>query len=55
MRVVHIDAVFRNARWFTAHRYLAAANASNQVVLHLDDDLVPGERTMQLLVGERGR
>ncbi|KAL3893339.1 MAG: hypothetical protein SGPRY_014301, partial [Prymnesium sp.] len=49
--VRHIDAIDLNARWFTAQRYHAAAGATNEVILHLDDDLLPGEATLQLLVG----
>lgn len=50
--VRHIDAIDLNARWFTAQRYHAAAGATNEVILHLDDDLLPGEATLQLLVGK---
>ncbi|KAL1526255.1 hypothetical protein AB1Y20_014975 [Prymnesium parvum] len=49
-QVVHVDSVALNQKWYTAHRYHAAARARNDVLVHLDDDLVPGERTLQLLI-----
>ena len=45
-RVLHIDSISANRAWFTAHRYFAAAKARNDVLVHLDDDLLPGEATL---------
>ena len=37
-----MDSAALNAEIFTAHRFFAAAQGANDVLLHLDDDLVPG-------------
>ena len=49
-RVRHFNSSSFNARWFTAHRFFVAAQSANAVVLHLDDDLVPGEAMLQALI-----
>ena len=46
----HLNQTSLNLRWFTAHRFFAASAAKNDVVLHLDDDLVPGEAMLQALI-----
>ena len=48
--VRHLDSTRLNAEVFAAQRYFAAANASNDVLLHLDDDLVPTEPMLQALI-----
>ena len=53
--VRHVDSTARNAEHFTAHRYFAAARSANEVLLHLDDDLVPGEAMLQALTLARPR
>ena len=46
----HIDTHELDARMVTATRYHAATLARNDVLLHLDDDLVPSEATLQRLI-----
>ena len=46
----HINATSLNARWYTAHRFHAARQASNEVIVHLDDDIVPYAPMLQALV-----
>ena len=48
--VRHVNSTALNARVFTAHRFFAAAQSGNEVLLHLDDDLVPGEAMLVALV-----
>ena len=39
-----------NAKYFAAQRFHAAATAANDVLVHLDDDLVPTEAMLQALI-----
>lgn len=48
--IVHRNATRENAEVFSAQRFFAAAGASCRVLVHLDDDLVPGGPMLQALV-----
>jgi hypothetical protein len=47
-RARHLNSTALNARWYTAHRFFAALQSKTDVVLHIDDDLVPGEPMLQV-------
>ena len=49
-RVRHIDNVKINKNVYVAQRYFAARSAANAVLLHVDDDIVPGEAMLQALI-----
>lgn len=57
-RVRHLDAIALNTEVLVAQRHFAGRNATNAVLLHLDDDLVPSESMLQALIdrvaSERG-
>lgn len=48
--VRHINSVALNTEYFTAHRFFAARESRNAVLLHMDDDLVVGETMLQALI-----
>ena len=48
--VRHLDSAALNDEYFTAHRFFAARASRNEVLLHMDDDLVVGEAMLQALI-----
>jgi len=48
-KIVHVNATSSNSRVGCAHRYLVGTQARNDVLLHLDDDLVPNNAVMRAL------
>ena len=55
-QVRHIDVVALDASGIrVASRYFAAGTARNEVLLHVDDDLVPTEWMLQQLIGRVAR
>ena len=48
--VRHIDSTALNEEYYTAHRFFAARESHNEVLLHMDDDLVVGEAMLQALI-----
>lgn len=48
-KVRHLDGSLESARIGAAERYLAAGRAVNEVIIHVDDDVLPDGRNFQLI------
>ena len=46
--VRHLDSIALNSEVYAAQRYVAGANATSSVLVHMDDDIVPSEAMLQV-------
>lgn len=49
-KLIHLDFVDLNAKWGCAARHMAALEAKNDVLVHLDDDLMPSSEAIATMI-----